>query len=164
MGSKARTRTLFSRRFYLSARVASPFSAACAPKERETHWRLGWLFTSVVSREEKFREHTVCAPPPPTDDRFATPPQVYYSLVTDAALAHSRQNLHVWISMSLCRTPHAEQRASQRRGSNVLRSPCSAASHLPSSGSSAPVRVSSLPQASSLPCATSSSSLQCACR
>ena len=90
------------------------------------------------------------------------PTHVYYSPVAEAP-AHSRQNLHVWISMSLCRTPHAEQRASQLRGSNVLRSPCRAASHLPSSASSAPVRASFFPQASSLPCATSSSNLQCAC-
>ena len=89
---------------------------------------------------------------------------VYYSPVTEAALAHSCQNLQVWISMSLCRTPHTEHRGSQLRGSNVLRSPCSAAPHLPSSASSAPVRASSLPQASSLRCATSRSSLQCACK
>ena len=65
---------------------------------------------------------------------------------------------------TVCRTPHTEQRGSQLRGSNVLRSPCSAAPHLPSSASSAPVRDISLPQASSLPCATSRSSLQCACK
>ena len=47
---------------------------------------------------------------------------------------HACQNLHVENSMSSWRTPHASQRLDHGRRSRVLRSPCTADSHLEKSG------------------------------